>query len=264
MVVGIDIDDTMTNHCSAWFQVYNEYFKKENVEDLKLEDAYKWSFYDDWDKEERDHLMMALTSRTSDYYKHLEILPDVNDVISKIINSDNTVVIISATSKDMQEEKKKWLLERIPSINEDDIIFTTNKHLINVDVMIDDNLESAKFFPCPYLLYRRPWNTNRPSYEYSDNIVNVGSWKDIERVLKGMNIINSEIDNTETIFSKATSELIEGLKRAKSDKEYIEILNPYIKLWQQQGMLIGMRQINDATISVIGDVIKNMKEDNKT
>ena len=264
MIVGIDIDDTMTNHCNSWFQVYNDHFKKENVEDLKIEDAYKWNFYDDWDKENKELLMSALTSKHPDYYKHLQLFQDVEDVVIKIINSGNTVIIISATSKDLREAKKKWLLEQIPILTEDDIIFTNNKSLINVDVMIDDNLLTAKDFRCPYLLYRRPWNSNKLPYEYSDNIILVENWKDIEEVLIDMNIIDEHMDKSDTIFSKATKELIVGLKNAKSDKEYIEILNPYIKLWQQQGMLIGMRQINDATMVIIDDVIKDMKKNNET
>ena len=27
MIIGIDIDDTITNHCEVWFDIYNKYFK---------------------------------------------------------------------------------------------------------------------------------------------------------------------------------------------------------------------------------------------
>ncbi len=260
MIVGIDIDDTMTNHCESWFQVYNDHFKTENVENLKKEDAYTWDFYNDWEEEEKNRLHEALLSGHPDYYKHLKLLPNVKGTIAKIINSDNKVIIISATSKNLQENKKKWILEQIPILTEDDIIFTTNKSLINVDIMIDDNLNYAKDFNCPYLLYKQPWNTNRQQNEYPKNIIKVSDWDEVERVLCDMKAINSTIESIDTIFSSATQKLIDGIKNAKTDEECMNVLNPYIKLWQQQGMLIGMKQINEASVMITEEVMKSMQE----
>lgn len=260
MIVGIDIDDTMTNHCNAWFQVYNDHFKAENAEPLKIEDAYKWDFYNEWSEENKNLLLEALNSKNPDYYKHLKLEDNVKEVIARVLNSDNKVIIISATSKELQEDKKKWLLEQIPVLTEDDIIFTNNKSLINVDIMIDDNLAAAKTFNCPFLLYNKPWNTNRPPYEYSENIVKVGNWNDIEEVLSKMGAITVTSASSDDMFSEATKKLIDGIRNAQNDKECIDILNPYIKLWQQQGMLIGMKQINDATMLVVEDILKEMRE----
>jgi 5'(3')-deoxyribonucleotidase len=256
MVVGIDIDDTMTNHCESWFDAYNRCFKREELQDLKLEDAYKWDFYKDWEEEDKERLFNALHSE--EYFKNLQLKPDVQDIILKIINSDNKVVIISATVKEYQEEKKNWLLEQIPILSEKDIIFTADKELINVDIMIDDNIGYAPKFKCPFLLFKQPWNTGRPPYEYSENIVNVGNWQDIGEILTKMGIINISISSTEDNFSEATQKLIEGIKNAQTDKECVELLNPYIKLWQQQGMIMGMKQINDATMLVIEDILEDM------
>lgn len=263
MIVGIDIDDTITNHCESWFQVYNDHFKTENVENLKKEDAYKWSFYDDWNEDEKNRLYEALLSGHPDYYKHLKLLPDVKGTIAKIINSGNKVIIISATSKNLQEDKKKWILEQIPILTEDDIIFTTKKSLINVDVMIDDNLDYAKDFSCPYLLYLQPWNCNRPQNEYPKNVIEVIDWNEIEKVLIDMKAISATIENMDIIFSNATQKLIDGIKNAKTDKECMSVLNPYIKLWQQQGMLIGMKQINEASVMITEEVMRDMQKYNK-
>lgn len=263
MIIGIDIDDTITNHCEAWFDVYNQHYKQENVEPLKIEDAYKWDFYNDWSEDNKKRLFDAICS--GDYYDKLKLLPNVREVIEKLINSENKVILISATHKEYQEGKKEWILKQLPILKEDDIIFTSNKELINVDYMIDDNLQYAEKFKCTFLLYRQPWNTNRPSYEYSNNIVNVGNWKDIEQIFTKLGIINISVINSkeDLSLSEATQKLVKGIKEAKDDKEITQILNPYIKLWQQQGMIIGMKQINDATMLVIEDVIKEMRGEDK-
>lgn len=256
MIVGIDIDDTMTNHCETWFNLYNKKYKKENQEPLQISDAYKWDFYNDWEEEQKNKLLKTLDD--PDYFKRIKLFDNVKEVITKIINSENKVIIISSTYKELQQKKKEWILEQLPMLNEENIIFTTNKEIINVDIMIDDNLAYANRFKCPFLLYRQPWNTGRPYSEYSENIINVGNWKEVENILSDMGAINIQITGYDTNFTEATSKLIKSIKNAKTDKECVDILNPYIKLWQQQGMIIGMKQINDATMLVIEDVIKEM------
>ena len=181
MRIGIDIDDTMTNHCETWFNAYNKYYKLEGKPNLSVNDAYKWSFYEDWDENDKNLLMLAMHSEY--YFDNISLLPNVKKVIEEILSSENEVVIISSTYKEFQEQKKNWLLSQLPMLKEDDIIFTVQKERINVDVMIEDNLDYAKRFNCPFLLFNRPWNSNRPDYEYSDNIIRVGNWKDIEEIL---------------------------------------------------------------------------------
>ena len=144
-------------------------------------------------------------------------------------------------------------------LEEEDIIFTVNKELINVDLMIDDNLAYAKRFKCTFLLYRQPWNTGRPQYEYSDNIINVGNWNEIEDILKNMGIITLQKGQIDDSFNEATMNLIRGIKDAKTDKECIDLLNPYIEMWQKQGILIGMQQINDATMLITEEIVKELK-----
>ncbi len=125
MIVGIDIDDTMTNHCEVWFKIYNEDYKKDNVEPLKLEDAYKWNFYDEWNEDDKKRLMDSMCSER--YFNEIKLLPNVEKVISEIIGSENKVIIISSTYKEYQEQKKDWLLKQIPTLTEDYIMFTKNK-----------------------------------------------------------------------------------------------------------------------------------------
>lgn len=257
MRIGIDIDDTMTNHCETWFNAYNKDFKPEGKSNLSINDAYKWDFYADWDEDDKNALMQSMHSTY--YFDNLVLLPNVKEVITEILNSENEVIIISSTYKDFQEQKKNWLLSQLPMLTEDDIIFTSQKERINVDVMIEDNLDYAKKFECPFLLFNRPWNSNRPDYEYTENVVRVGNWKDIEEILIRIGAITVQMPNsTDETFSEATKKLIEGIKKAKTDKECINLLNPYIKLWQQQGMIIGMKQIDDAIVSVVSDVLKDI------
>ena len=73
MRIGIDIDDTMTNHCETWFNAYNKYYKLEGKPNLSVNDAYKWSFYEDWDENDKNLLMLAMHSEY--YFDNISLLP---------------------------------------------------------------------------------------------------------------------------------------------------------------------------------------------
>lgn len=262
MIIGIDIDDTITNHCEVWFDIYNNYYKIDNDKVIELNDAYKWNFYDEYPIETKDRLFLALQNQDR-YYDNLIILDNVKNTISEIIDSGNDVVFISATNKEYQETKKQWILSNFPDLTEDSIIFTSQKHLINVDLMIDDNLDYASKFTCPFILFKRPWNTNRPSELYTDNILICSNWFEIEKYLVSQGVIAPELINKDVEYSKATMDLIEGIKNAKDNKECIDILNPYIKLWQEQGILIGISRIYDFLGRFAQDVDDEINKKNK-
>lgn len=244
MVIGIDIDDTITNHCETWFKIYNENYRTDNDKIILLSDAYKWDFYNEYPQETKDHLFLALQNQDM-YYDNLIILENVKNTVKEVIDSGNQVVFISATNKEFQERKKSWILANFPDLAEDNIIFTAQKNLINVDLMIDDNLDYASKFSCPFILFKRPWNSNRPQNLYTDNILICSNWNEIEKFLISQGVIVPEAIDKEVVYNKATMDLIDGIKNAKSNQECIDILNPYIKLWQEQGILIGVARMSD-------------------
>ena len=261
MIIGIDIDDTITNNCEVWFDLYNKYTKCQQCEFEKscvtrdsddkkcdktiiLTDAYKWNFYDEYPQTVKDNLFAALEKQDM-YYDNLSILDNAKNTIQELMDSGHQVIFISATFKEYQERKKSWILSNFPDLKEDDIIFTSQKHLINVDVMIDDNLDYASKFNCPFIRFKQPWNSNRPQDLYTDNVLICSNWNEIERYFISQNIILPETVDREVVYNQATMDLIEGIKNAKNNQECITILNPYIKLWQEQGILIGIARMSD-------------------
>lgn len=261
MIIGIDIDDTITNHCEVWFDIYNKYFKSQDDKEIKLSDAYKWDFYNEYDNQTKNNLFCALNNQEL-YYQNLQLLDNVSNTIKELIDSGNQVVLISATDKEYQENKKKWVLEKLPMLKEDNIIFTSQKNLINVDLMIDDNLDYGSRFKCPFILFRRPWNIGREKSLYTDNILICSNWNEIEKYLFSQGLISPEVVDKETVFSDATIKLIEGIKNAKDNSECIKILNPYISKWQKQGILIGIAQMSQFLNKLAEDVDNDIKNDN--
>lgn len=226
-----------------------------------LSDAYKWDFYDEYPTETKEHLFLALENQDL-YFERLKILDNVKKTIKELVDSGNQVILISATGKEYQERKKEWILHELPMLTEDNIIFTQQKNLINVDIMIDDKLEDASKFNCPYILFKRPWNTARGNALYTENILICSNWYEIEKYLFGQDLIAISTIDKETVFSDATIKLIEGIKNAKDNQECIDILNPYISKWQKQGILIGIAQMSSFLGKFSEDVDKDLKENN--
>lgn len=261
MIIGIDIDDTITNHCETWFNIYNENYRTDNDKIILLSDAYKWDFYNEYPSDTRDHLFLALNSQDK-YYEQLKILDNVKKTINGLLTAGNQVILISATGKEYQDRKKEWILHELPMLTEDNIIFTQQKNLINVDVMIDDKLEDASKFNCPYILFRRPWNIGREQSLYTDNMLICSNWYEIEKYLFSQDLIAISTVDKETVFSDATIKLIEGIKNAKDNQECVDILNPYIAKWQKQGILIGIAQMSNFLSKLSEDVDRDIKENN--
>lgn len=259
MIIGIDIDDTITNHCEVWFKIYNENYRENEDKKLVLSDAYKWNFYDEYAPEIKERLFSALENQDM-YYDNLTLLDNVKNTIQEIFESGHQIIFISATHKPFQERKKAWILSNFPELTEDNIIFTAQKNLINVDVMIDDNLDYASRFTCPFILFKRPWNTNRESSLYTDNVLICANWSEIEKYLLSQKVILPETINKEIVYSEATTKLIEGIKNAKTNQECIDILNPYIQLWQEQGILIGIAKMSDFLGKFAQDVEEDMNQ----
>lgn len=263
MIIGIDIDDTITNHLEVWLDIYNEYCRDDNDPILQVSDAYKWSFYDDYSENTKNNLLKSLSYQGL-YFDKIRILNNVKNTIQELIDSGNQIYFISATSKEYQDKKKEWLLNELPMIDESNIIFSEKKELFNVDIMIDDNLSYASKFKCPFILFKRPWNSNREPELYTDNILICSNWDEIESYFISQNVIVPEAIDKEVVYSKATTDLIEGIKNAKTNQECIDILNPYITMWQEQGILIGISRMSDFLGRFAEDVEKEINNNQKT
>ena len=118
MVIGIDIDDTITNHCEVWFDIYNKYFKSQDDKEIKLSDAYKWDFYNEYDNQTKNNLFCALQNQEA-YYEKLHLLDNVNNTIKELIDSGNQVILISATNKEYQVLNKVLQLQKQLMLNLD-------------------------------------------------------------------------------------------------------------------------------------------------
>ena len=183
MIIGIDIDDTITD-LSDIFLKYATLYNKENEIDFKIDKtqwdidkAFGWN-NDDFMKFSKKYLEILLN----------EAKPKKGcvDVINKLREDGNKIIIITARNNEElinpYEFTKNWL--ELNNIGFDKLIVNSNKKeedCINnkIDVFIDDRPENCenvyKKLHIPVFLFDSVYNTN----DKNSLIERVFSWEEV-------------------------------------------------------------------------------------
>ena len=183
MIIGIDIDDTITD-LSDIFLKYATLYNKENEIDFKIDKtqwdidkAFGWN-NDDFMKFSKKYLEILLN----------EAKPKKGcvDVINKLREDGNKIVIITARNSeeliDPYDFTKNWL--ELNNIGFDKLVVNSNKKeedCINnkIDVFIDDRPENCenvyKKLHIPVFLFDSVYNTN----DKNSLIERVFSWEEV-------------------------------------------------------------------------------------
>ena len=183
MIIGIDIDDTITD-LSDIFLKYATLYNKENEIDFKIDKtqwdidkAFGWN-NDDFMKFSKKYLEILLN----------EAKPKKGcvDVINKLREDGNKIVIITARNSeeliDPYDFTKNWL--ELNNIGFDKLVVNSNKKeedCINnkIDVFIDDRLENCEKvyekLHIPVFLFDSVYNTN----DKNSLIERVFSWEEV-------------------------------------------------------------------------------------
>lgn len=181
--IMIDMDDVIVNQ-DGWIGLVNKFLNTsytiDDVDGYYIQDLVP-------DNLKNDFTNFFINKNVYDYSG---IYDDAIDVIKKL-NDKYDVYICSAYvfrdhllySADSLKYKFEFLVKYFSFIKPDNIIFSSNKKIINCDIKIDDkisNLENAKI----KLLYKAYHNKNADKDKLKqNNIIMVNNWKEIEKIL---------------------------------------------------------------------------------
>lgn len=151
--IGIDWDDCIAPFNSIACEMATEEFKMTPA--LTINDVTSWEntgrasvikqFYKD------EVLYINQSNRISDMTKKcVRKLMEIADVY-----------IITAVYPDFMGIRAKQIMEAFPELPQDKIILGAAKHLVQFDMILDDNICNVLNSPAEYpVLMRKPWNTN--------------------------------------------------------------------------------------------------------
>lgn len=173
--IGIDVDDVLLNTTDAWLIRHNELTGDNVVPD----DIKSWDIAQYIHKGNRDSFFNILHENL--FWRTVGAVDGSITYLWKLINEhdDIDVYIVTATYPDTAPAKIRRLLNHFPFIDEQSIVLTSAKHIIDVDILIDDNpanLCSMKS-GCAKILFDRPHN--QWCDETGIGAIRAKTWKEI-------------------------------------------------------------------------------------
>ena len=191
MIIGIDIDDTISDLSEIFLKYATMYNKEKEINfeidktQWELDKAYGWN----------DNNFFEFSKK---YLKKLlnEAKPKKNcvNIIDKLREEGHKIIIITARNNEELSDPyaitEEWL--KLNNIKYDKLIVNSSKKeedCINnkVDVFIDDRLENCesvhKKLNIPVLLFNSVYNTN----DNNSLIERVFSWDEVYSKIKNMN-----------------------------------------------------------------------------
>ncbi len=191
MRIGIDIDGVLTDDDTYRLDAMAKYCFENNLPDI--ENPYKYENKCNWSKEIKEDYSQKYFF---EYIKNAPARKFAAEVIEKLHNEGNRIIIITARYKTQEDSKigEQMRNDTICWLNKNKIIFdeicyahcpkTKEIQEKNIDVMIDDSPEIlpeiVKYTKT--LCFDNRYNIN---LQY-DNMIRVFSWYDIYSKIKNM------------------------------------------------------------------------------
>ena len=192
MIIGIDIDDTISNTYETSlgyaFRFNKEDLKREsNIKSIKANDHYYIRTIFNWTPEDD---LKFWTKYFNNIIDEVKIKPFAKEIINKLKDEGNTIILISARNfgEEFKPEyyTKKWLDKH--GIKYDELIIEEEKRPIiidkKIDIFIDDsisNLRSMKDLKIKKMLMDSRMNLYE---DVSDDVKRVYSWTQIYEEIK--------------------------------------------------------------------------------
>ena len=177
MIILVDIDNTITNMNHVWLKYINNQYKT----NYKYSDITHWNFFNDLQAGGKDVFNIL---HIPQFWKDITVYPNAVLALEHWAKKGHQVYLTTASDvlSPSFHVKMEQILKPFSShlINQNNIIVTNNKELINGDVLIDDKLETIDkwvklgkmgFIP------DQPWNRNYEAKPYCNQFT-LFDWKD--------------------------------------------------------------------------------------
>lgn len=179
----IDLDDVI---CEGGFFTLINKFLNSNYTLSDVKGYYMQSLIDDSKLDEFFEFLLE-----SNMYNYVEVIPNAIEVIEKLNDKYELYIcssfIIPSCEKNLGKlikDKCDWIKENMPFIKFSQMIFTSEKHLIDADIRIDDSIKNLYGKSDMKLLFTSYHNTNFKDDELAkEGIKRVDNWIEIEKLL---------------------------------------------------------------------------------
>jgi guanylate kinase len=181
MTIAIDYDDVLAL-CTQYAVELEA--KNGNILD--------YSSIDQWGMTGRatDVIFKYFTSEK--FFKEQPLYEGAVDFISELIQRGHEVIILTAIDPRFASIRAEKIMKEFPQIKKGNIILSSRKDLVHVDVLVDDAPHNLNDTPAKFpICYRRPWNENLTG------LISVFSYEEILSFIDRV----SRLYNNETVYN---------------------------------------------------------------
>lgn len=184
LVVLTDVDGVLENLVAHWVAALDEKYDR----DVKPKDIVSWDICQYFDGLSKTQVFSPLHKKS--FWKTLEPDRYAQEVIPKIQEQGDRVIIVTSAHPDTVPYKWSWINEHFPTISFRDIIIASDKQRIDGDILIDDapqNLIGDKYAK---FLYTANHNRDFNIAPYED-MCRVNNWQEIYDLIQAFHMADN-------------------------------------------------------------------------
>lgn len=177
--IAIDFDETLFPTLEKIVEIYN----KRHGANLELSKITTYNLYNSFDPTIADELLELFVDK--EVYDNLQPYKGAVRAVKTLVEQGNEVYIATATDVKNMEWKEELLQKHFPFILKRNLMRIHNKALLNVDVLIEDNIDTLKSTFADRVCFDQPWNQDSDS-DYVYSISRIRNWGEINNVIQSI------------------------------------------------------------------------------
>lgn len=176
MKIAIDFDNTLFPTVECVLEVYNRHHNS----NLELSQITEYDLHDNFQEDVADELIALFIDK--EVYDNLRPYKGAVRVVRTLIEQGHEIYIATSSDVRNMEWKEELLQKYFPFIPKQNLIRIHNKALLNVDVLVEDNLDTLKSTFVDRVCFDQMWNRNKDA-DYVYDIYRVHNWSEINNVI---------------------------------------------------------------------------------
>ena len=185
MIICIDFDEVLFPTLSKVIEIYNKRYD----DTLSLDTITTYNLYESLPSQVADRLLELFTDK--EVYDNLQPYKGSVKALKTLVNNGYEIYIATATSSKNLEWKEQLLRRYFPFIPQENLIRIHNKKLLNVDVFVEDNLDTLTKTSTDRICFDQPWNRS-DSKDFAYSINRAYCWGDIVDIINTIKKENEE------------------------------------------------------------------------
>lgn len=178
MVILCDMDGVVANFVDPVIARYNRDYN----DNITADDITGWDMHKACKPECGTKLYEYFCEKG--LFAELPVIADSQRAFTYLLKQGHEIYFVTkpvARSQWCILEKMQWVDRHFPMVGRENMVFTSMKHLVRGDVLIDDHEKNLYTFPGHKILVDSPWNRHTNDAEHG--FIRKGSWVDIVKTL---------------------------------------------------------------------------------